>query len=169
MGRDAILGLPIESTQTFHFVVLALLVLVLVLLHRLSQAPFGLALLGIASDERRMTALGFATSRLQLACFVISAGITGLALAANFYYFVSPAYLHWIVSGEFLVMVALGGLASLSGGLFGALVLILAEAVLSQYTTYWRILLGPAVILAVLYLRAGVHPALQRLLGARDA
>ena len=117
-----------------------------------------------------MTALGFSTGRLQLACFVISAGITGLAgaLAANFYYFVSPAYLHWIVSGELLVMVALGGLASLSGGLFGALVLILAEALLSQYTTYWRILLGPAVILAVLYLHSGLHPALQRLLGGRD-
>jgi branched-chain amino acid transport system permease protein len=164
-------SLSIEATVNLHYVTLALLCVVLIILQRLSRAPFGFALRGVAHDERRMRALGFAPGRLQILSFVLSAAVTGLAgvLAANFYYFASPSYLHWVVSGELLVMVALGGIGALSGGLFGALVLILSEMVLAEYTTYWRIILGPIVVLAVLFLREGLHPALQRLLGGRNA
>lgn len=169
-GRDMLAGISLDATEAFHYLVLVALGLVLLVMTRLSRSPAGLALRGIAHDERRMKALGYAPKRLQLTSFVFSAVVAGFAgvLAANFYQFVGPAYLHWLVSGELLVMVALGGIASLSGGLFGALILVLFEAVFSEYTTYWRIFLGPAVILSVLYLHKGVHPALERLLGGRD-
>lgn len=168
-GRNTVMGMSIESTITFHYVSLSVLVLGLLLMMRISASPAGMALKGIAADERRMRAMGFAPQQLLLSTFVLSAVLAGAAgvLTANFYYFVSPAYLHWLVSGELLVMIAIGGIATLSGGLFGAMVLILAEAILAQYTSYWRILLGPAVILSVLYLRNGLHPALNRLLGGK--
>ena len=167
LARDRIAGLTLESTSAFHYLTLVILSIAIFVMHRLSQAPAGLALRGIAHDERRMRALGYATKRLQLSAYTFSAVVTGLAgvLAANYYHFASPAYLHWTVSGELLVMVALGGVASLSGGLFGALVLIIFEAALAQHTTYWRIFLGPLVILSVLYLRHGLRPAIGRLLG----
>lgn len=169
-GRNTVLGASIESTITFHYVALGVLILGLLLMMRISASPTGMALKGIAADERRLRALGFAPQQLLLSTFVLSAILTGFAgvLTANFYYFVSPAYLHWLVSGELLVMIAIGGIATLSGGLFGAMVLILAEATLAQYTSYWRILLGPAVILSVLYLRTGLHPAINRLLGGKS-
>ena len=168
--RNTLAGMPISRTVTFHFVVLVILVLALGLFRLLSQSAFGLALEGIRQDEKRMVALGYNTGRLQLAAFVVSGAVTGLAgaLTANYYLYVSPSYLHWLISGELLVMAALGGLTTLAGGLFGAMALILAEVVLSGWTTYWRIILGPVVILSVLFLRRGIHPALGRLLGQRD-
>lgn len=166
-ARDRFAGFSLESTQGFHYLTLAILVLVIFVMHRISLSPAGLALRGVAHDERRMRALGYAPKQLQLAAFMFSAVVAGFAgvLSANYYHFASPAYLHWTVSGELLVMVALGGTASLSGGLFGALALIIFEAVLSQYTTYWRIFLGPVVVLSVLYLHHGLQPSIGRLLG----
>lgn len=169
-NRDTIAGHSINSTTVFHYVSLCLTALTLWVLQKISASPAGLVLRGIANDEKRLRALGFAPARLLLNCFIVSAMIAGLAgmLAANFYYFVSPAYLHWMVSGELLVMIALGGIGSAYGGLFGALVLILAEVILSQYSTYWRIILGPAIVVSVLYFPNGLHPALNKVLGGKS-
>lgn len=168
-GRSTIGPLSLESTTGFHLVVLVILLIVLGALATVARSPLGLALNGIRQNERRLSALGYDTTRLQLVAFVLSAAITGLAgaLAAEFYVFVSPGLLHWIVSGELLVMATLGGLTALTGGLFGAMALLLAEVLLTEFTTYWRMILGPVVIVAVLYLRQGLQPALQKLLGGR--
>jgi branched-chain amino acid transport system permease protein len=166
-GRSTLGFVSLEGTAAFHFVVLGLLAGVLLLLSRVARSDFGLALAGIRQNERRLAALGYDTVRLQLSAFALSAAITGLAgaLAAEFYMFVSPGHLHWTLSGELLVMATLGGVTTLTGGLFGALALLLAEVLLSELTTYWRVILGPVVIVAVLYLRQGLQPALQKLLG----
>jgi branched-chain amino acid transport system permease protein len=130
----------------------------LVLLGALSRSGYGLALRGIRDNERRMRAIGYRTTGMMLSAFAVSGAVCGLAgaLLANYYLFVSPAYLHWLVSGELLVMAVLGGLTSPAGPLLGAVVLVAAELFLSSFTTYWRIILGPAVILVVLYLRRGL-------------
>lgn len=169
-GRNHIAGLPLSDTVTFHFVVLGIFILVLLLFNRVSGSPYGLALRGIGQNERRLVALGFNTNGLQLSAFTLSAAVTGLAgaLAANFYLFVSPAFLGWLLSGELLVMAALGGLGALAGGLFGALLIVGVESVLAEYTTYWRIVLGPLVILAVLFFRSGLEPSLKQLTGGRN-
>jgi branched-chain amino acid transport system permease protein len=168
-GRSAIGPLSLEGTTGLHLVVLAIVLIVLSALAAIARSPLGLALNGIRQNERRLAALGYDTTRLQLTAFVVSAAITGLAgaLAAEFYVYVSPGLLHWIVSGELLVMATLGGLTALTGGLFGALALLLAEVLLTEFTTYWRMILGPVVVVAVLYLRQGLQPAVQKLLGGR--
>ncbi|WJR76872.1 branched-chain amino acid ABC transporter permease [Bradyrhizobium sp. NP1] len=168
--RNSIAGLSIADTVTFHYVVLAVLVAISFVIYRLSHASMGAVLRGIACDERRMRALGFRTPRLQLLSFVFSAAATAVAgiLAANYYYFVSPSYLHWIMSGDLLAMAALGGIGSLYGGMFGAFVLVIVEVILAPYTTYWRLFLGLLIVLSVLLFDRGVHPALNRALGGRD-
>ena len=98
---------------------LALVVLVLLLTRRLVAARFGLALTGIRDNEPRMRAMGFATYRYKLAAFAISGAVAGLAgaLVANQTEFVSPAFMDWQRSGEFLVIVILGGMGRLYGPL----------------------------------------------------
>jgi len=162
-GRNVLAGAPIDAPWSFHLVVLAVALATLALAHRVAQSHLGLVLAGIRQNEQRVLALGYDTNRSRLIAFVAAGAITGLAgaLAANFYVFVSPAYLHWIVSGEILVMATLGGLGSLAGGLLGALVFLIAEAVLSDITTYWRIVFGPMVVVAVLFLDKGLYSALN--------
>jgi branched-chain amino acid transport system permease protein len=106
-----------------------------------------------------MTALGFSTYRYKLVCFVIAgagAGLSG-ALIVNQSEFVSPSLMHWTVSGEILIMVILGGMGTLLGPIFGATALLLLEEFLSRYTEHWMLILGPILILVVLFARQGLY------------
>ena len=75
-----------------------------------------------ARRRRRAEALGFATYRYKLVVFVVAGTLGGLAgaLSANLQGYVSPDMLHWTQSGKLMVMVILGGVATLCGGVIGA-------------------------------------------------
>jgi branched-chain amino acid transport system permease protein len=85
-------------------------------------------------------------------------------LLANHTEFVSPAMMHWTRSGDLIVMVVLGGMGTLFGPLIGAMVLLVLEEVLSGLSSYWPIILGPMLVLVVLFARGGIHGLLA---GAR--
>ena len=75
---------------------------------------------------------------------------------ANFAKFVSPDLLHWSQSGELMIMVILGGGATLFGPLIGAAMFIGLETVLTGWTEHWQVFLGPFLILVALFTRGGV-------------
>jgi len=168
-ARNTFAGYSLSSTTTFHWVVLSVTVVALTVLSMLRSTTFGLALEAIRQNERRVNAIGMNAVKIQFVAFVMSAAFCGLAgaLVANQYLFVSPAQLHWIISGDFLVMATLGGLGIVAGGLYGAIALLLAELVASHFTTFWRIVIGPLIIIAVLILPNGLGPEIQKLMGGR--
>jgi branched-chain amino acid transport system permease protein len=53
-------------------------------------------------------------------------------------------------------MVVLGGMASSFGPLIGAVALLVLEEALSGITEYWQIILGPLLLLVVLFARRGI-------------
>jgi branched-chain amino acid transport system permease protein len=166
--RSSLAGLlDISRHGSFYYLVLGILLLIFFAAHRLVHSRFGMAIQGIRDNERRMLALGFPAFRYKLVCFVLAAGIAGLAgaLMANQSLYVGPALMHWKQSAEILVMVILGGMRSLAGPLLGALGLLLAEEVLSNYTEHWMIILGPLLIIVVLCGRKGIYGMLK---GAND-
>ena len=111
-----------------------------------------------------MQAIGFPAKRYQLVCFVISGTMCGLAgaLLANNTDFVSPAVMYWTRSGDLMVMVILGGMGTLFGPVMGAVVFLLLEELLSQITEYWALIMGPLLLLIVLFGRGGIMGALGR-------
>jgi branched-chain amino acid transport system permease protein len=113
---------------------------------------------GSRSNDRRMRAIGFPTFRYRLTCFVIAGTMCGLAgaLLANHTDFISPAVMHWTRSGDLIVMVVLGGMASLFGPLIGTVALLVLEEWLSSITEYWQIIIGPLFLLVVLFARGGI-------------
>jgi len=156
--RNRLAGLDLGDDTLFYYVCLAALGGFVVLCDRIVGSRFGRVVRGRKQNERRMQALGFATYRYKLACFVIAGAGAGLAgaLIANHTEFVSPALMHWTRSGEILVMVILGGMGTLLGPVLGAAVLLIMEEVLIAYTEHWMALLGPFLILVVLFARRGV-------------
>ena len=119
---------------------------------------------GLRSNERRMQAIGFPVNRYRLVCFVISGTICGLAgaLLANNTDFVSPASMYWTRSGDLMVMVILGGMGSLFGPVLGTIAFLLLEEALSQFTEYWALIMGPLLLLIVLFARGGIDGMLGR-------
>jgi len=123
------------------------------------QSRFGMLLQGVKSNERRMIALGFPTFRYKLTAFVMAGAVCGIAgaLFANLTLFVSPSIMHWTRSGEIMMMVILGGLGSLVGPVFGAAAYLILESVLSRLTEHWQAVLGPILILVVLFSKTGLY------------
>jgi len=65
--------------------------------------------------------------------------------------------MHWTRSGEILMMVILGGIGSLIGPVFGAAAYLILESVLSRLTEHWQAVLGPLLILVVLFSKSGLY------------
>lgn len=152
-----------DKTQ-FYYVCLTLLFVSIYLVWRIVNSRFGLVIQGSRSNETRMRAIGFATYRYKLTCFVIAGTLCGLAgaLLANQADFVSPSMMYWTRSGDLIIMVVLGGMASAIGPLFGAVALLVLEEVLSGITEYWQIILGPLLLLVVLFARGGIDGLLAQ-------
>jgi branched-chain amino acid transport system permease protein len=167
-GRSQLPGLDLSDDATFYYVCLALLLLFLWLGRRLMRSRFGMVIAGVRENERRMTALGFPVYRYKLACFTIAGAVAGLAgaLIANQTEFVSPSLIQWTKSGEIMVMAIMGGMGTLIGPVFGAAAFLLLEELLSGWTEHWKIVLGPLLILIVLFAKRGIYGGL---VGRKDA
>jgi branched-chain amino acid transport system permease protein len=156
--------LNLSNKFQFYYVCLALLFASIYLLWRIVNSRFGLAIQGARSNDTRMRAIGFPTYRYKLTCFVIAGTLCGLAgaLLANHTDFVSPAMMYWTRSGDLIIMVVLGGMGSTFGPLFGAIALLVLEEALSGITEYWQIILGPLLLLVVLFARGGIDGLLGK-------
>jgi branched-chain amino acid transport system permease protein len=148
----------LRDPAVFYYVVLGLLLALLLLGRRLVEARFGLAIRAARSNEPRARAVGFSPYRYKLAAFVLAGAACGLAgaLLVNQTEYLTPEFMHWTRSGEILFMVILGGMGTLAGPIVGALAYLLLESVLSGWTVHWQIVLGPFLLLVVLFARRGL-------------
>jgi branched-chain amino acid transport system permease protein len=157
---------PIDLTNKtqFYYICLVLLFISIYLVWRIVNSRFGMVIVGARSNDVRMGAIGFPTYRYRLTCYVIGGTLCGLsgALLANYSDFISPATMYWTRSGDLIIMVVLGGMASPFGPLIGAVALLVLEEVLSGITEYWQIILGPLLLLVVLFARGGIDGLLKQ-------
>jgi branched-chain amino acid transport system permease protein len=155
--------LNLSNKVVFYYLCLALLLGTIFLIYRIVNSRFGTVIRGAFSNEARMRTIGFPIFRYRLACFVIAGTLCGLAgvLLANHTDFISPAMMHWTRSGDLIVMVVLGGMGSPFGPLIGAVVLLVLEEALSGITEYWQIILGPLLLLVVIFARGGIDGLLR--------
>jgi branched-chain amino acid transport system permease protein len=127
-------------------------------------SPFGYALRAGRDSALRAEAVGIDVRRLQWLAFVLSGLFAGLAggLAAYLRGSVFPTSLEIPQSVDALVMVLLGGLASLEGPLVGAAVFQLLKSELLRHTDLWRLILGLTIVALVLVFPHGIMGTLQR-------
>jgi branched-chain amino acid transport system permease protein len=163
-ARSNFAPFSIQSNIGLYYLSLALLAATLYLSWRFVHSRFGRVLRGARSNARRMRVLGFPLLRYQVAAYIISGCICGVAglLLANLTRFASPAYMFWTVSGDLIVMVLLGGIATVIGPLVGAAVYVIMETVLAGYTQHWMLFLGPIIVLIALFAKRGLYGFLVR-------
>ena len=155
----------LSNRVQFYYLCLFCLLGGIYLIWRIVNSRFGMVVRGARSNEQRMQAIGFHVKRYRLVCFVISGTMCGLAgaLLANNTDFVSPSVMYWTRSGDLMVMVILGGMGSLFGPALGAIVYLLLEESLSQITEYWALIMGPLLLLIVVFGRGGIMGLLGRI------
>lgn len=162
--------LDLEKPLTFYFVILVLTIGVIAVLTRLVHSPFGHALSASHENERRARALGFSVFRVRLTAFAISGMIAGVAgyFAAAQFGFVAPQMLGWHLSATILVMVLIGGMQSVAGPLFGALILIGLEESLKGLTEHWKLIEGIIVIGLVIAVPGGARRLVAMVFGPEE-
>ncbi len=150
--------IDLNDANAFYYLVLGILVLALFLGHRLVNSRFGMVIRAARSNELRTRSIGFSPYPYRLAAFVIAGAVCGLAgaLLVNHTAYLTPEFMNWTRSGELMFMVILGGMGSIAGPVLGAFALLLVEDALSGWTQHWQLILGPLLVLSVLFLRRGL-------------
>lgn len=145
------------SPRTQYFVVLSIGVLVGIFAWWLTRSPYGLVLLGIKANERRMQAIGYATQRYKFGITVVSGMIAGIAgvLYALVVRTLSADLVGPELSTEAVIWVLLGGVQTLIGPVLGAALFISLKQVLNSVPAY-PILLGLLFVAVVAWAPSGL-------------
>jgi len=120
---EAPFGLPLKPDQWLYFFTLAVTLVMFALAWNLLRGRVGRAMVAIRDNHIAAEAMGVNNSIYKSLTFGVSAMYTGVAggLSAIAIQFVAPDSFDIFLSIKFLVGIVIGGLASVSGALFGAL------------------------------------------------
>jgi branched-chain amino acid transport system permease protein len=120
---EAPFGLPINADQWLYFFTLAVAVLMFVLAWNLLRGRIGRAMVAIRDQHIAAEAMGINTAMVKSLTFGVSAMYTGIAgaLGAIAIQYVAPDSFNIFLSIVLLVGIVVGGLASISGAIYGAL------------------------------------------------
>lgn len=130
--RLRIAGFVFDTDLKFFYLTWTAVILVLLLSLNLVNSRVGRALRSVHGSEVAAETLGVDTGSVKLKVFTLSAVYAALAgsLYAHYLTFVSPPPFGFIASVEFVVMAAVGGLASVWGAPFGAAAVTLLTEVI---------------------------------------
>lgn len=164
-GEDGLLGIsrpPLElgfasidlnENAAFYWFVAAIVAVVVPLLWRLVNAPFGRVLQAIRQNELRARFVGYEVWRFKWATFTISAAIAGLAggLFAMAQESAYPDVMSLHQSGLIVMMVLVGGgLVSFWGPVLGVILYFIARDVLGGLTETWLLWYGLMFVVMVM-------------------
>ncbi len=112
---------------TFYYLCLAVLVLVTLAYVNLLRSPTGRSFLAVRDSEVSARALGVNIARTKTLAFSLSCAITGLAGAMYAHLVQAVNYESFLVliSITLLLQVVIGGLGSIHGAFFGAIVVVM--------------------------------------------
>jgi branched-chain amino acid transport system permease protein len=164
-SKSAFPGLiDLRDPVAFYYLCLALMLGAAFLTRKIVDSRFGMVLRAAKSNEARSRAIGFSPYLYRLVAFIIAGAMCGVAgaLYANHTNYITPGLMSWIQSGDLMFMVILGGMASTAGPVLGAFALLLVEEVLKGWTEYWQIILGPLLVLSVIFFKRGLAGMFHR-------
>ena len=167
-GSDGLAGIPrrpgpfalhfFVSRDGFYYLVLLVLLAALLFCRALVRSPFGAVLRGIRENEAKTLALGYNIRSYKIAIVALSYALGGLAgaLYAPFAGFANTELLFWLLSGQVLIMVIIGGAGTLIGPILGAAFFLTIEHQLSNYTEAWALFFGLIFIGFVMFAPEGI-------------
>ena len=152
------LRLDFLDPVTKYYVILVFVAAALWFVSRLLASPFGAVIEAVRENEKRAAACGFDVARTKLLVFVISAALCGLAgaLRALHLSIVPIDSLHYLLSGQAVMMCLLGGMGTFFGPFVGAGVFLTLEDVVTTITQHWMAVVGAVFMFFVLFFPAGI-------------
>ena len=172
-------GMPVGDLSAFGYVVsgnLAWYTLVAILLFitvwlalNLVHSPVGRALKAVHGSEIAAAAMGVDVFHYKVLVFVVSAIIASVAgsIFAHYSGFITPDEGSFIHSIELVTMVVLGGMASITGSIVGAVLLTVLPQMLADFHDYEMIVFGAILMGMMILMPKGLVPTLAGLFKGR--
>ena len=157
--RPGFLGIEMSLQQVtiyMYFLMIALALFTIFVVRRLQDSRIGRAWIALREDEVACQAMGIDKTRTKLSAFAMGAtwaGMAGVVFAAKTT-FINPASFTIWESIIILCVVVLGGMGSVVGVIFGALILILLPEYLRAFSEY-RLLIFGAILVVMMVFRPG--------------
>lgn len=160
-GTDApIIGSLVFDQDFYYFYIVWVFLAVLALIGwKLKRSRVGRAWLAIREDELAASATGINILNYKVLAFTLSTVygcIAGGLYAHGLTHYISPDNFVFELSVTMLVMLLLGGQASVIGAIIGAMVVTALPEGLRFLDRYYLVVYGALVILLVIYLPQGL-------------
>ncbi len=148
----------LSSKTAYYYLTLVACAGGIALLWRVLYAPFGYAVRAGRDSPLRADAIGIDVRAWQWAAFTFAGLFAGLAgaLFAFSKGSISPEALSVTRSVDGLVMVLLGGIQTLTGPVWGAVLFTWLQDTVARGIDYWRAVIGGVILLLVLVFPQGV-------------
>lgn len=154
-GARGLRGIPRVTSFTYVFLMAALVAAVM---FSLGRSRHGRAILSIREDEVAAKASGIPTTYYKIFAFTLSAFFAGVAggLYAHYVGVLDPKNFGFAKSIEYLVMVVLGGMGSITGAVGAAVVLTALPELLRQFSDYRMLVYSVLLIVMMLFRPSGL-------------
>ena len=135
-----------------------LAVLVIFIMFTLGRSRHGRAIISIREDEIASESMGINTTYYKLFAFVLSAFIAGVAggIYAHQIGVIDPSKFDFNKSVEYLIMVVLGGMGSITGSVISATVLTILPELLRGFSQYRMLIYSIVLICVMLFKPSGL-------------
>ncbi|MBQ0931935.1 branched-chain amino acid ABC transporter permease [Ideonella sp. 4Y16] len=154
---EKVLGISFGPQIQVYYLIAVYCFISTAALFALTRTPLGRMLNAVRDNPERVEFIGYSTQRVRYLAFMISgffAGISGGLAAINFE-IVTAEVVGAARSGAYLLFVFLGGATFFFGPILGAVLMVVALALLSEITKAWLLYLGLVFVLMVMYAPGG--------------
>jgi len=154
----SIAGIELVHDRQYYYVVWLVLLVLIWFSYNIVDSRVGRALRAVHGSEIAAASSGVDTAKYKLQVFVLSGLYSGIAgaLYAHYIRFVNPDPFGFMFSIELVVMVVVGGMASIWGSIAGAGTITLLSQVLRHFEDYEVIVFGVILIAVMVYMPAGL-------------
>ena len=139
------------SEHGFYWLVFALMVLSLIVVHRILKSQLGRAFEALRGSPVASDCMGVSVYRYKVYAFVISAGFAGLSgcLYAYSEQYISPNTYNFELTVLFLLAVIMGGRKTRSGALLGAAIIVILPKLLDDLVMFRSVAVALAALMLV--------------------
>ena len=157
--------LRFESSTELYYLILLITAIMFLLFFNLISSNTGRAFIAIRESEISAQSYGISLVKYKTLAFAISAFYVGVAggLYAYLMKYIAPIDFRLLVGIEFVIIVIVGGLGTITGSILGA-ILLFAVPQLFAGLTYWQELVtGLVLLLVILFLPEGLSGGFYQL------
>jgi branched-chain amino acid transport system permease protein len=152
------LGISFGPQIQVYYLIAAYTFVAVAAMFAFTRTPLGRMLNAVRDNPERVEFVGYDTQHVRYIAFIIAgffAGISG-GLAALSFEIVTAEVVGAARSGAYLLFTFLGGATFFFGPIIGAILMILAFVLLSEFTNAWLLYLGLIFLFMVIYAPGGV-------------